>query len=81
MICYTLNLIDLLFTLHALKHGGVELNPLMQCIPIMIIYKTAIVGAPCWWLSKHSRRGLMLCAVVYGVIDLWHLINILGVAL
>lgn len=73
MTTYILNLIDLIFTLHALNHGGVELNPLMQCIPFQCFYKTVVVGLLCWWLSRHSRAGLRLCSVVYGALDLYHI--------
>ena len=48
MTLYLLNLADLLFTLHAISHGGVELNPLMQCIPFMVFYKTIVMGALIW---------------------------------
>ena len=37
MTAYTLNLFDLAFTLHALSNGGVELNPLMACVPVQIV--------------------------------------------
>jgi hypothetical protein len=46
MTAYLLNILDLLFTLHALSHGGVELNPLMRSVPIMIVSKIFVVGAP-----------------------------------
>lgn len=80
MTAYTLNLLDLAITLYALKHGGVELNPLMRCVPIMIIYKTVIVGALCLWLSKRTeplaKYGLWAMTAVYAGIIIWHLINI-----
>ena len=80
MTAYLLNLIDLAFTLHALKHGAVEANPLMQCAPFMIFYKVIVVGALCWWLYKQdssiARRGLCACAAVFTCVDIWHIINI-----
>lgn len=82
MIPYALNLIDLAFTLHAIKNGAVEANPLMQNIPVMIIYKVVIIGLLCWWLEKKnssiSRLGLWLCAAVYTFINMYHLYFILG---
>lgn len=79
MTAYALNLLDLAFTLHALKHGAVEANPLMQSVPIMIAYKVIIVGALCWWLHKRkAETALRICTAVYAAVDVWHIINILG---
>ena len=75
MTLYLLNLADLLFTLHAIRHGGVELNPLMQNIPFMIFYKTVIIGFLCWWLRK--RINLLPLTVVFAVVNLWHIYNII----
>lgn len=81
MMLYLLNLADLLFTLHALSHGGVELNPFMQNIPFMVVYKTIVVGALCWWLRSRrervARTGLHMITVAYAAVNLWHIINIL----
>lgn len=81
MTAYILNLLDLAFTLYALQHGGAELNPLMANVPIVIIYKTVIVGALCWWLSKRTERiakyGRWIITAVYAGLNIWHLINIL----
>ena len=52
MTAYLLNLADLAFTLHALSNGGVELNPLMQCIPFQIFYKIVVVGLLIGWLGR-----------------------------
>ena len=83
MTAYILNLLDLAFTLYALQHGGVELNPLMRNPYIMIAYKTVIVGALCLWLhhfdeggNKVARHGLRLLTAVYAGVSVWHLINI-----
>ena len=90
MTAYTLNLLDLAFTLYALAHGAAELNPLMRCVPIMIAYKTVIVGALCLWLQRVAntenvlpntanvlaKYGLWAITAVYAGICGWHLINI-----
>ena len=75
MTLYLLNLIDLIFTLYALSHGAVELNPLMRNVPFMIFYKTIIIGALIWWLSKRKANLLPLTAV-FAVVDLWHIVNL-----
>ena len=80
MTAYCLNLADLLFTLHALAHGAVEANPLMQSVPVMVVYKLVIVGAAFWWLTRQdsilARLGIRLCAAVFACVDIWHIINI-----
>lgn len=81
MIAYVLNLLDLFCTLWALRHGAVELNPLMRSVPVMVGYKVVIVGALLWWLSRQRERAaryaLYVAAVVYGAVDVYHIINIL----
>lgn len=81
MIAYVLNLLDLFCTLWALRHGAVELNPLMRSVPVMVGYKVVIVGALLWWLSRQRERtaryALYVATVVYGAVDVWHIINIL----
>lgn len=81
MIAYALNLIDLSCTLWALCHGAVKLNPLMREVTVMVGYKVIIVGALLWWLStrreRAARYALYVAAVVYGAVDLYHLVNIL----
>lgn len=84
MTPYILNLLDLAFTLNALGHGGVELNPLMQCAPVMIAYKLIGVGALCYgmeWLAGRgntlARIGLYLAAAAFAAVDAWHVINLL----
>ena len=78
---YTLNIVDLALTLHALRHGGVELNPLMQCAPVMIFYKVVAVGVLLRWLEqredKLARYGLRFCTAVYATVVLWHIVNLL----
>ena len=79
MIAYLLNLLDLCFTLRALGHGGVELNPLMQSVPVMVVYKTVVAGALCGWLShkveREAKVGLNICAAVFAAVDVWHIWN------
>lgn len=81
MIAYTLNLLDLFFTLWALRHGAVELNPLMRSVPLMVGYKVIIVWALLRWLStrreRAARYALCVATVVYGAVDFYHVINIL----
>lgn len=78
---YVLNLLDLFCTLWALRHGAVELNPLMREVTVMVCYKVIIVGALLWWLSRQRERAaryaLYVAAVVYGAVDVYHMINIL----
>lgn len=77
MTAYLLNLFDLGCTLAAQRLGVAELNPLMQSVPFMVAYKVVGVGALCYWLSSRpepaARRGLQLCAGVYGALAIWHL--------
>ena len=81
MVPYVLNLIDLSCTLWALRRGAVELNPLMRSVTVMVGYKVVIVGALLWWLSRQRERAaryaLYVAAVVYGAVDVYHMINIL----
>lgn len=81
MIAYILNLLDLFCTLWALRHGAVELNPLMRNVTMMVGYKVVIVGVLLWWLSRQRERAaryaLYVAAVVYGAVDVYHIINIL----
>ncbi len=81
MTVYALNLVDLAFTHHALGCGGVEANPLMRSVPVMIAYKLVVVGVLCWWLRRReepiARYGLNALAVVYGLVNVWHIWNLL----
>lgn len=81
IIAYVLNLIDLSCTLWALHGGAVELNPLMRSVPVMVGYKVVIVWTLLWWLStrreRAARYALYVAAVVYGAVDVYHIINIL----
>lgn len=81
IIAYALNLIDLSCTLWALRHGAVELNPLMRSVTVMVGYKVVIVWGLLWWLStrweRAARYALYVAAVVYGAVDVYHIINIL----
>ena len=79
VIAYTLNLLDLFCTLWALRHGAVELNPLMREVTVMVSYKVVIVGALLWWLStrreRAARYALYAAAAVYGAVDVYHIIT------
>lgn len=81
IIAYALNLIDLSCTLWALRHGAVELNPLMREVTVMVGYKVGAVWGLLWWLStrreRAARYALYVAAVVYGAVDVYHMINIL----
>lgn len=81
IIAYALNLIDLSCTLWALHGGAVELNPLMRSVPVMVGYKVVIVWVLLWWLStrreRAARYALYVAVVVYGAVDVYHIINIL----
>lgn len=81
IIAYVLNLIDLFCTLWALRHGAVELNPLMQEVAVMVGYKVIIVWGLLWWLSRQRERAaryaLCVAAAIYGAVDVYHIINIL----
>lgn len=83
MTAYTLNLIDLALTLHALTWGAWEVNPLIRSVPVMIVYKMVIVGVLCWWLSRReeplARYGLDVASVWYGAVNIWHIINIAAI--
>lgn len=81
VIAYALNLLDLFCTLWALRHGAVELNPLMREVTVMVCYKVVIVWTLLWWLStrreRAARYALYVAAAVYGAVDVYHMINIL----
>jgi hypothetical protein len=81
IIAYALNLLDLFCTLWALRHGAVELNPLMRSVTVMVCYKVVIVWVLLWWLSRQRERAaryaLYVAAAVYGAVDVYHIINIL----
>ena len=76
-----LNWLDLICTLIALRRGCAELNPLLRSVVTMVWYKAAVVPLLALWLdsrgTQEARRGLRICAVVYGAVDVYHMINIL----
>ena len=91
MTAYILNLADLALTLYALSHGGVELNPLMQSVPVMVAWKVCGVGVLCWMLhalaydkrvpakpKRLARRGLSIVTAVYAAVCINHLYFIFG---
>lgn len=81
VIAYALNLIDLSCTLWALRHGAVELNPLMREVTVMVGYKVGAVWGLLWWIStrreRAARYALFLAVALYGAVDVYHIINIL----
>lgn len=82
MASYLLNLIDLGFTLHALRHGAWEANPLMRSVSVMLAWKVGVVGLLCCALEilaikyQVAKWGLRICTAVYGAVNLWHIYNI-----
>ena len=80
IIAYALNLIDLSCTLWALHYGVMEMNPLMQSVTIMMWYKGIVVPLLALWLdsrgTQEARRGLRICAGVYGAVCLWHAVGL-----
>lgn len=75
-----LNWIDLICTLWALRMGCVELNPLMRSVPVMLWHKAFAIPTLVLWLkhcgTREARRGLRICAVVYGAVCLWHAVGL-----
>ena len=82
MTAYLLNLADLALTLYALANGGVELNPLMRSVPVMVAWKVCGVGVLCWWLSTRkepiAKKGLLLLIAVYSAVCIYHFYFIFG---
>lgn len=78
---YVLNLIDLACTLYAISIGATELNPLMRCVPLMMVYKLVVVGLLAAWLSRQQERvarlGLRLCTAAYTILACYHVICLL----
>ena len=85
MTAYLFNLADLFLTLHALQHGGVEMNPLMRSIPVMVGWKVCGAGVLCLLLSKLAtnlkvaRYGLQICTAIYILTNLWHIVNLIKI--
>ena len=81
MTVYILNLIDLACTLYAISIGATELNPMMSSVPVMVVYKLVVVCLLAAWLSRRpeqaARYALYVASVVYGAVDVYHMINIL----
>lgn len=82
MKIYILNLLDLLFTLYALSLGYQEANPLMRNVSFMLAYKLAVVPLLAGILHKlNARRSMAACAVVYGALCLYHIVNLIWVVM
>lgn len=79
---YPLNLLDLCFTLYATANGIPEANPLMHDTDFMVFYKVIIIGVLCWWLNKReekiARVGLLICTFYYGIVNIYHILNLFG---
>ena len=77
MTVYILNLIDLACTLYALSIGATELNPLMRCVPVLVVYKLVVVGWLAAWLSRRrepmAQIGVRICTAVYAGLACYHL--------
>lgn len=77
---YLLNILDLALTLHALRHGAVELNPLMRNIPVMVVFKVVVVGLLCLFLYSRpeplARWGLRIGTAAFAAVNIWHIVNI-----
>ena len=76
-----LNWVDLICTLWALHIGCVELNLLLRSVVTMVWYKIAIVPLLtlilAWQGTKEARRALGICAIVYGMVCVWHAIGLI----
>lgn len=79
-----LNWLDLICTLIALRRGCAELNPMLRSVVTMVWYKAAVVPLLTLWLAargtKEARRGLRICAGVYGAVCLWHAVGLWVIA-
>ena len=84
-ILIVLNWLDMLLTLAALGIGCAELNPLMRCVPVMVIYKAVAVPLLAVWLGRQKTRlaqcGMAVCAAMYGALAAWHVVGWIGIAL
>lgn len=85
MIAYLLNLADLFLTLHALQHGGVEMNPLLQNPAVMVAWKVCGVGILCALLNhfalngnKAAQWGLRICSAAFAAACINNLFFIFG---
>lgn len=60
MIPYILNIIDLITTLYALQHGGIELNPIMAFVigvhPLLFVFVKAILVIPIFVSIEKASR-------------------------
>lgn len=90
MILFALNLLDMGFTLWALHHGAYELNPAMRWVmglhPLAFpTVKVVVGGIACWWLEWSAERyplarlGRRICIAAYGLLCLWHIVNLAAV--
>lgn len=85
---YLLNILDLLFTTYAIRHGAWELNPVMRytmTIPYAFPFcKIVVMGVLCWFLNYMAKRnrvaraGRIFCTAFYGAVCAWHIYNLIG---
>lgn len=84
MIAYLLNLLDLALTIHAIKRGAVEANPVMRLLmelhPLAFPFvKVVVAGVLFWWLHKRAktsafaRRALWIITAIYAAFCIWNL--------
>lgn len=79
-IVYGLNLFDLACTLYARHIGAAELNPFMQSVQVMILYKTVFVGGLLAWLASRPEQaaqwGIRISTAAYAGLCIWHCMGI-----
>lgn len=74
MTAYILNLFDLFTTLIVLSLGGVELNPFLQDVEVMVVSKVLIGWVVIRWLvyqvesSPLAKRGLAIGTAWFGTL-------------
>ena len=87
MTAYILNLFDLFTTLIVLRLGGVELNPFLQDVEVMVVSKVLIGWAVIRWLayqaesSPLAKRGLAIGTAWFGALVVNNLLVIAYIAM
>lgn len=85
---YLLNILDLLFTTYAIRHGAWEANPVMRytmTIPYAFPFcKIFVLGVLCWYLEYMAKRnrvarvGRRICLYAFIAVNAWHIFNLIG---
>ena len=61
--------------------GVQELNIIMQNMPVMIFYKTVIVGMLCYWMSTRTEKiayfGIIVAILVFATLNIYHIISLI----